>query len=131
MELTPDSETASRKLVMIEQPLHDRLAIVERAFDGERVNVGCARRRHHPPLHVGNPTVRKQHDQIDIVETRKRIDRGAAGIAGGCDHDGGALRALRQHMIHQPRDQLHRHVLERQGRAVKQLQQELIGADLA
>ena len=37
---------------------------------------------------------------------------------------------LRQHVVHQPRDQLHRHVLERQRRAVKQLQHELIGADL-
>jgi hypothetical protein len=74
--------------------------------------------------------VRKQHDQVDIVETRERIDRGAAGIARCCDHDGGALRALRQHVIHQPRDQLHRDVLERQRRAVKQLQQELIGTDL-
>ena len=73
----------------------------------------------------GNSTI-----EIDIVEPGERIDRGAAGIAGGRDHDGGALRALRQHMIHQPRDQLHRDVLERQRRAVKQLQHELIGPDL-
>jgi hypothetical protein len=33
-------------------------------------------------------------------------------------------------MIHQPRDQLHRHVLERQRGAVKQFQRELIGAHL-
>ena len=39
-------------------------------------------------------------------------------------------RPLRQHVVHQPRDQLHRHVLERQRRAVKQLQHELIGTDL-
>ena len=118
------------KAVMVEQPLHDRLAIVEGAFDRQRVNIAGAGGRHHPPLHVGDAAVRKQHDQIDIVETGKRIDRGAAGIARGRDHDGGALRALRQHVIHQPRDQLHRHVLERQGRAVKQLQHELIGTDL-
>ena len=74
--------------------------------------------------------MREQHDQIDIVETRERIDRGAAGIARGRDHDGGALRALGQHVIHQPRDQLHRDVLERQRRAVEQLQHELIGPDL-
>ena len=74
--------------------------------------------------------MRKQHDQIDIVETGEGVDRGAAGIAGGRDHDGGALRALGQHVIHQPRDQLHRHVLERERRPVKQLQQELVGTDL-
>ena len=38
--------------------------------------------------------------------------------------------ALGQHVIHQPRDQLHRDVLERQRRAVEQLQHELIGPDL-
>ena len=107
-----------------------RLAIVESAFDRERMHIGRARRRHHPPLDVGDPPVRKQHDQIDIVETGKRIDRRAAGIARGRDHDGGALVALGQHVIHQPRDQLHRDVLERQRRAVKQLQHELIGPDL-
>ena len=74
--------------------------------------------------------MRKQHDQIDILEALERIDRGAAGIARGSDHDGGALRALGQHVIHQPRDQLHRDVLERQGRAVKQLQHELMRTDL-
>ena len=118
------------KAVMVEHRLHDRLAIVERAFDRERMHVGRARRRHHPPLHVGDAPVREQHDQIDIVETRERIDRGAAGIARGRDHDGGALVALGQHVIHQPRDQLHRDVLERQRRAVEQLQHELIGPDL-
>ena len=69
------------KAVMVEHRLHERLAIVKSAFDRERMHVGRARRRHHPPLHVGDPPVRKQHDQIDIVETRERIDRGAAGIA--------------------------------------------------
>ena len=117
-------------MMMVEQPLHDRLAIVESAFDGNGVDIAGAGRGHHPALHVGDSAVGKQHDQIDIIQAGERVDRGAAGVARGSDHDGGALRPLRQHMIHQPRDQLHRHVLERQGRAVKQLQQELIGTDL-
>jgi hypothetical protein len=115
---------------MIEQALHDRLAIIKGAFDGERVNIVGGRRRHHPPLHVGDPAVREQHDQVDIAQARERIDRRTPGIARGCDHDGRALRALRQHMVHQPRDQLHRHVLERERWAVKQLQHELMRPDL-
>ena len=115
---------------MVEHRLHDRLAIVEGALDRDRMHVGRSRRRHHPPLYIGDAPVREQHDQIDIVETRERIDRRAAGIARRRDHDGGALIALGQHVIHQPRDQLHRDVLERQRRAVKQLQHELIGPDL-
>ena len=115
---------------MIEHRLHDRLAIVKGAFDRECMHIGRARRRHHSPLHVGDAPLREQHDQVDIVEAGKGIDRGAAGVARGCDHDGGALRAFCQHVIHQPRDQLHRHVLERERRAVEQLQQKLIGSDL-
>ena len=73
----------------------------------------------------GNSTTRST-----LSRPRKRLDRGAAGIARGRDHDGGALAALGQHVVHQPREQLHRDVLERQRRAVEQLEHELIGPDL-
>ena len=63
--------------------------------------------------------MREQHDEIDILEARKGFDRGAAGVAGGRDHDGGTLAALGQHMVHQPRDQLHRDVLEGERRTVE------------
>ena len=66
---------------MIEQRLHKRLAVIEVAFDGERMNVGGCRGRHHPPLHLGDAAVREQHHQIDVVEPRERIHGGAAGIA--------------------------------------------------
>ena len=74
--------------------------------------------------------MRKQRDQVDIFEIRKGIDRSTPGVARGRDDDRGALAALGQHVIHQPRDQLHRDVLERQGRAVEQLEHELMRADL-
>ena len=38
--------------VMVEQSLHERLAVVERAFDRDRVDVVVGGRRHHPALHV-------------------------------------------------------------------------------
>ena len=88
---------------MIEHRLHQRLAIVEMAFDRERMHVARRRRRHHPPLHVGNAAVRKQHDQIDRSRAREGVDGSAAGIARRRDHDRGARVALGQHMIHQPR----------------------------
>ena len=116
--------------VMVEQAFHQRLAIVERAFDRDRVDVVIRRGRHHPPLHVGDAALREQHEQVGPLAAAKRLDRGAAGVAGGRDHDGGALAARRQRMIHQPREQLHGHVLERQRRAVEQLEQEGVGADL-
>jgi hypothetical protein len=48
--------------------------------------------RHHPPLHVGDAAVREQHKQIGPLAAAERLDRGAAGVARGRDHDGGALR---------------------------------------
>jgi hypothetical protein len=36
---------------MVEHRLHQRLAVVEGAFDGEGMDVVCRRRGHHAPLH--------------------------------------------------------------------------------
>ena len=79
---------------MIEHRLHQRLAVVEGAFDRERVHVCVRRRGHHAPLHVGDAAVREQHDHVDLRAAAERLDRGAAGVARGRHHDGGALAAL-------------------------------------
>ena len=115
---------------MIEHALHERLAIVERAVDGDGADIGRAGRRHHAPLHVGNAAVRKQHHEIDLGAVAKRFDGGAAGIARSGDHDGAALAARGQHMVHQPRQQLHRQVLEGERRPVKQFEHESVRAEL-
>ena len=41
-----------------------------------------------------------------------------------------ARAALGQHVVHQAREQLHGHVLERQRRPVEQLENEAVGSDL-
>ena len=74
--------------------------------------------------------MRIERDHVDPRAAAERLDRGAAGIARGRDHDGGAFAALRQHVIHQPREQLHREVLEGERRPVKQLQHERVGPKL-
>ena len=56
--------------VVVEQALHDRLAVVERAVDRDRVDVVVRRRRHHAALHVGDAAVRKQHDEVDAARGR-------------------------------------------------------------
>ena len=93
------------------------------------MNIRCAR-GHHASLYVGDAPVRKQDNEICIVAPGKRIDRSAASIAGRRHHNGRALATLGEHMIHQPRKQVHRHVFERERRAVKQLQHETIRCDL-
>ena len=74
--------------------------------------------------------MREQHDQIDLAAVAKRFDGGAAGIAGGRDHDGPALAACGEHMIHQPRQKLHRQVFEGERRPVEQFERKGIHAEL-
>ena len=115
---------------MIEHRLHQRLAVVEGAFDRERVHVGVRHRGHHAPLHLGDAALREQHHHVDLGAAAERLDRGAAGVARGRHHDGRALAALLQHVVHQPRDQLHGEVLEGERRPVKQLEHEQARAEL-
>ncbi len=125
IELTPESRDLIAEAVVVEHALHERLAVVEGAVDLERMDVVVVRGRHHPPLHVGDAAVRKQHVEIGAGAAAERFDRRAAGVARGRDHHGGALAALREDVVHQPAQELHRQILEGERRAVKQLQHEL------
>ena len=58
IELTPDSAELVAEGEIVEQRLDDRLAVVERALDRDRVDVRLVDRRHLPALHVGNAAVR-------------------------------------------------------------------------
>ena len=93
---------------------------------GERMDVGGGRRRHLPLLHRRDAAMREQDEDVGAVAPGKGVDGRAAGIARGGADDRGALAALGQHMVHQPRQQLHRHVLEGQRRAVEQLEDEVV-----
>ena len=116
--------------MVIEQAFDDGLAVVERALDGERADIAGIRRRHHPPLHVGDAALRKQHDEIDLVAVAESFDGGAAGVAGRRHDDGAAFAAHRERMIHQPRHELHRQVFEGERRPMKQFKRERIDAEL-
>ena len=92
IELTPDSVDAVAEGVVVEHALHQRLAVVEGALDGDGVHVGLGRRRHHAPLHVGDAAFRKQDHDVDAARAAEGLDRGAAGVARGGADDGGAAR---------------------------------------
>ena len=116
--------------VVVEHALHDRLAIIEGALDRQCVDIVVAGRRHHPPLHVGDAALRKQHEEIGAGAASERLDRGSAGIARRRDHDGGALPARGERMVHQAAKELHGQVLERERGPVKQLQYEIARPEL-
>ena len=121
---------AVAKGVVVEHFLHQPLAVVEIALDGQRMDVRCGRRRHLPLLHRRHAPVREQDEDVGAVAAGEGLDRGAAGVARRCAGDGRARSALGKHMVHQPRQKLHGHVLEGQRRAVEQLEDEAVRADL-
>jgi hypothetical protein len=120
--------TRGRGSVMVEQALHDRLAIVEGAFDRERMDVGVAasssscRRCTSEMRPCGNSTMRS-------TLSRPRNASTAAPPVSPEVATTMVVRSprCRQHVIHQPRQELHRHVLEGERRAVEQLEHELLG----
>ena len=115
---------------VIEHRLHQRLAVVEGAVDGDRMDVVCPRGRHLALLHRRDAAMREQDEHVGALAGGEGRDGGAARVARGGADDGGAAAALGEDMVHQPGDELHRHVLEGQGRAVEELQHEVRRAEL-
>ena len=112
--------------MVVEHAFHETLAVVEIAFDRDGVDVRCARCRHLPLLDRRHLAVRKQDEQIGALASGKGIDCSAARVAGRRADDGRALAAFGEHMVHQPRKQLHRHIFEGERRPVKQFEHELV-----
>ena len=131
MELTPARRARSQKAWCAEHALHDRLAVVECALDRERVHVLVRDRGHHAPLHVGDASLREQHKDVGALAPAEGFDRGCARIARGRDHDGGALPARDEDVIHEAADELERHVLEGERRSMEELEHEFARAVLA
>jgi len=74
--------------------------------------------------------VREEDEDVGAFATGKCVDRRAASVAGGGADNGRALATLLQGIVHQPGEQLHRDILERQRRAVEQLHDEAVRAGL-
>jgi hypothetical protein len=130
MELTPDRRTPVAEAVIVEQVLQDALAIVEIALQSNGMHIAGAGGRHLALLHGRHAIMREQDEDIRPFTAGEGLNRRAAGVAGRRPDDGGQLAALGQDVIHQPRQQLHRNVLERERWTVKQLQHVAIRAGL-
>ena len=130
IELTPDSRTRSRKAWWLNRPFtsawqSSKVPSIAIAWTLSSVAVVIIRRCTSEMRPCGNSTNRSV-----ALAAAERLDRGAAGVARGRHHDGGALAARRQRVVHQPRQELHGHVLEGERRTVEQLEQEGAGAEL-
>ena len=115
--------------MIVEHRFDERLAVVERAFDCNGVNVRFGRRRHHPALDVGHASLWKQDHDVDALRGPECLDCGAAGIARRRADDCRARVPLFEHVIHEAREELHRNVLEGERRAVEQFEDRQAGSD--
>ena len=115
---------------VVEQRLHDGLAIVEGALERDGMHVGRVDAGHLAALHLRHAPVRVEDEHVDLIEPLEGLDGGAAGIARGRADDRRAAAARAQDVVHQLPEQLHGHVLEGEGRAVEQLEHEQVVADL-
>ena len=111
------------KFAVIEHRFHQRLTIVKRAVDGQRMHIGICRRCHLHALDVRHAPLRIENENIDGVAAPKRFNGRPACITRRGADNRGALPAPSERVIHQAREQLHRHILERQRRPVEQFQQ--------
>ena len=65
--------------------------------------------------------MRIEDEDVDLIETAEGLDGGAAGVAGGRADDRRARAAGLEHVVHQPPEELHRDILEGEGRAMEEL----------
>ncbi len=107
-----------------------RLRIVKAAFDGEVVDVGRAHRGHLAALHIAHPAFGVEHEDFGSRTACDRMDRGRSGItAGRADNRQTLVTALKEN-LEQVAEQLQRHILERQRRAVEQFEQPVLLIEL-
>ncbi len=92
--------------------------------------LSSSNRRHLPALHIGDAAIRVKDKNIDLGQALKGGDGGGARVARRRADDSRALASRRQHILHQPAKELHREILERQGRPAKQFEQKEIVAKL-
>ena len=130
IELTAESRTRSRKRASLNMPFTSACASSNVPSMAIACTFALARGRHLPPLHRRDAAVGEEDGDVDPLAAAERFDRRAAGVARGRADDRRPLVALRQDMIHETGEELHRQVLEGERRPVEELEQEMVRPDL-
>ena len=131
MELTAGQPQPVAEGEVVEHRLHQRLAVVERALDGDGMHVGlatpssscAAARRRCGPAGTARRHRRARSRGRPRSPRRRCRPRSPPTMVD-------ALAARGQHPVHQAGQQLHGHVLEGQRRPVEQLQHPQAAVDL-
>ena len=98
----------------------DVLAIVEHPFNSDVVDVLVHQTEHLRLLESAHAAVRAQHEHPHPALAAHRVFGRTAGVAAGGTQDVERLATAGQFVFEQVAEQLHRHVLERERRAVGQ-----------
>ena len=101
--------------------LDEVLAVVEDAVDGDVDDVVVEEGEHLGALEGGHAPGGGEHDDGKSGATAQRVFGGGAGIAGGGAHDGQPVAAAGQLVFEEFTEELHRHVFERGGGAVREV----------
>ncbi len=94
------------------------------------MDVLAENRGHLATLHFGHTVVRVQNEDVDVFAVLAAFDGRRAGVTRGGADDDHALTAFFQHVVEQTTEQLQSEVLERQSRAVEQLQHPFVAVQL-
>src|SRR3546814_4785711 len=68
---------------LVERGLHHCLGVVETALDRDIMDVGGEHGRHLAALDVGDAARRVEHEHVDMLAPRQRVDRRRSGVAAG------------------------------------------------
>ena len=101
--------------------LDDVLAVVEDAIDGDVMDVLVGQAEHLGLLERGHPASGGQHVDGQTIAAPHRILGRRAGVSAGGAENCQLLVAPGEFVLEQFAEQLHRHVLERSGGAVRQV----------
>ena len=115
---------------VVEHRLDQVLAVVEGAVDRDDMHVRRLDRCHLPSLDLARATLREQDDDVGVGAVPHPVDRRRAGVAGCRSDDRDPATLVRQDVFEQPSHHLQGDIFERQRRAVEQLLQEVLVADL-
>ena len=108
---------------VVEQGLHDPLAVVERSLDGNAVNVAVRHRRHLQLLEAARPPLREQDEDPHVRLAAQGRDRGAAGVAARRAEHVQRLAGALELVVEEVPEELKGEVLEGEGRPVEELEE--------
>ena len=104
------------------------LAVVEDAVDGDVDDVGVEEGEHLGALEGGHAPGGGEHDDGEAASAAQCVFGGGAGVAGGGAHDGEPVAAAGELVFEEFTEELHRHVFEGGGGAVRQVGDVQVGA---